>query len=204
MRIIVAMIVIVFAFLIFNSESYSTPDSILIAAEKGLHRFVEQIPRDELFLCGFPKDFEPAQLTLGKPYQLYYLDHKILLSSNNSNSSISPATRFYVPVIYDREHVSFIIIDYFRDEWTAVSIGSAELSRDVNNILTKLNVHQESEISILRDYEIKCDFLMVRSGRDVGFYPLISARIHLEIDQDEISESLINFEKLKAIVKSGS
>lgn len=123
--------------LIISTKIFISPlfpqNPIVEAAENGLAGYLAKIPDEARTLMGFTEtdDFEKAEL--GEPFNLYLLGAKELrsnLTAHDVEDILTQTNLWFFPVLIDESAKCLLLVSYFKDQWQAVSIGSAPLAKE--------------------------------------------------------------------------
>ncbi|MBD3290189.1 hypothetical protein GF337_15385 [candidate division KSB1 bacterium] len=164
----------------FSTERVA-PDDVQQAAEMGFKHFLDAIPPDDLDHFGFSGGDDFSKVTLGRPFKVYQIAPE-LIQSYDSHASISSllsaTTLWYFPLIYERKYRTLLTVDYIKNEWKAVAIGSSGIANELNLVEQKFG----SEYLFVRIFQAASDFLIFSIDGIQKIMPLESTKISLKLD----------------------
>ncbi|MBD3339023.1 MAG: hypothetical protein GF353_07935 [Candidatus Lokiarchaeota archaeon] len=180
---ILIMIFIICSFL--QIASFSTervaPDDVQQAAESGFKHFLDAIPANDLDHFGFAKGVDFNKVTLGRPFKVYQIVPELIQNHDSHaimSSLLSPTKLWYFPLIYEREYRTLLTVDYIKNEWKAVALGSSGIASELNLVEQKFG----SEYLFVRIFQAASDFLIFSIDGIQKIMPLESTKISLKLD----------------------
>jgi|GEM_PF-548968 len=118
-------------------SSQEAPEEAVQAANKGLLPFLKKIPAALLADYGFKKDEPLEQAVLGVPFKLHTITPVALGSYTTGRpveSLVSETNLWYFPIMLAGESRVFLIVDRMKNNWQAVSLGQANLAKEIAGI----------------------------------------------------------------------
>ena len=163
---------------------------VVIAATEGLTTFLHQINAQNLDRFGFYSQADISGAQLGPAFQIFTIPPDKILSYDPSISDLSsmivPTNQWQFLIISQGNPKSLLTVDFFKDEWTAVSIGASGLAMQLSKITEAWPASAGYRYRLIRVYQAKSDFLEMSLGEKViGIVPLLSARMALGSEKED-------------------
>ena len=163
---------------------------VVIAAREGLTTFLYEIKAQNLDRFGFYSQADISGAQLGPAFQIFTIPPDKILSYDPSISDLSsmivPTNQWQFLIISQGNPKSLLTVDFFKDEWTAVSIGASGLAMQLSKITEAWPASAGYRCRLIRVYQAKSDFLEMSLGeRVIGIVPLLSARMALGSEKED-------------------
>lgn len=157
------------------------PGEAIIAAKQGVGVLLGGSSDESIRMLGLSGRQDISAATVGEGFQVFVLDPGLLQSNAQSQDfrqAIKP-TNSWEFVIEGSENAKAVMkIDNVEGKFTAVSIGSSGMARQLARIAEVWPTSSNYSHKIVRIYQAKSDFVELSQGDILlGFIPLISARI---------------------------
>lgn len=164
------VLILAFFFLLSPCLFSQAPSpGVVKAAQQGLKDFYAGTPALE-------------NMHLGWGFQMHTVSPEALVYNTELTleALVLPMDMWRFLVLENETPVGLLTVVKVDQEWKAVSIGGADLAREIDAIGKNWNGYT---FRFIRVYQATSDFIEVMSGHDtLGFAPLKSARISLGID----------------------
>jgi hypothetical protein len=141
-------------------SSVAAPEEIVQAAENGLGKFLNSIPKKDIEKYGFSSPDEFKRSTLDTPFQVNTILPDVILNyveGQNVSSMITPTSMWFFPVICDGSIRVLLTVDYIDGSWKAVAIGSSKLAKQLENALKDLS---DNDFTYVRVFQARTDFIV--------------------------------------------
>lgn len=148
---------VLFFFIAPQLGAQDGPTEVIKAAQEGLPIFLERLSQKNVTKNTYPlpptpdsavpslkvihgfKENDPLdQAYLGKPFRFYLLTPDTILNyvkDSDVNSLLFQTSKWYFPVMIDKEVRTILIVGKMNGSWKAVSLGMAILSRELGKIM---------------------------------------------------------------------
>jgi hypothetical protein len=217
-KIIISLVVIcvVYAcFNIFSKEGYiddkvyamtseNQDDEIIKAARDNLERFLSMIPLGYENLYGFSSREDFLKADVGIPYSVYTLSTEFLKNENSDlKKYLYQVDEWRVPVWVGDKMCCLLTVVKKDNHYKCVDLGGAALANELNGYEKYFSAGFQKK-SILRLYQINCDFLVIMeknsSISNGNYYALSSSAASL--DKYKVTrERVYNFNELSPLIK---
>ena len=149
-------------------------------AKSDLQFFLRQIPPGTENLYGFDDRTQFSIAEIGMPYELYTIQPlKLENPDKNIISNLESLNEWLVPVTINKRCVIFLTVIKTLYGYETVNLGWNGLAKELERYKDIIN-YAEKKI-ILRQYQLKSDFLIITDGSNsiasAGIYPLKSAKL---------------------------
>jgi hypothetical protein len=210
-----AICVIYTCFHIFNKEGYiddkvyavtveNQDDEIIKAARDNLDRFLSMIPLGYENLYGFTSRLDFLKADAGTPYTVYSLSTEFLKNETSDlKNYLYQVDEWRVPVLVDDKMCCLLTIVKKGNRYECVDLGGAALANELNGYEKYFSTEIQKK-SILRLYQINCDFLVImekNSSISNGNYYALSSSV-TSLDKYQIRrERVYNINELSPVIK---
>jgi hypothetical protein len=189
---------------VYAVTTESQDDEIVKAARDNLNRFLSMIPYGYENLYGFNSRGDFLNADVGTPYSVYSLSTEFLKNDNpDLKDFLYQVDEWRVPVLIGNKMCCLLTVVKENDQYKCVDLGGAALANELNGYEKYFNSEVQKK-SILRLYQINCDFLVFLNKNfsisDGDFYALSSSVTSLGKDQ-VVSEKIYKFDELSLIIK---
>ncbi len=163
---------------------------IVIAARERLTTFLHEIKAPNLDRFGFYSQADISGAEIGPAFQVFTVPPDKILNYDPSSSDLSslivPTNLWQFLITSQGNPRSLLTVDFFNDQWTAVSIGASGLAMQLSKITEAWPVSAGYRFRLIKVYQAKSDLLEI-SLRDkvVGIVPLLSARMALGFAKED-------------------
>lgn len=146
-------------------ESSESLNNITNIANDQLLSYLEKIPGPFLTNYGITSKSDFVNVSLGEPYQLFYLDNEDIGQINqkqiNVKEIIHETNMWYFPVIFDSKYIAILIIDKMNDHWKAVSFGYSSLSKELFEIEEVWKSNDDYNIVLITNFQLQKYFFSI-------------------------------------------
>lgn len=179
-------------------------DEIIKAAKDNLNRFLSMIPPGYENLYGFESREDFLNAGIETPYEVYSLSTEFLKNDNSDlKDFLYQVNEWRVPVLVGGKMCCLLTVVKENDRYKCVDLGGAELANELNGYEQYFNSEVQRR-SILRLYQINCDFLVLFqknvSISTGDYYALNSSKTSLE-KYLVLREGAYKFDELSSIIK---
>ena len=179
---IYSTILVLSIFILSNSFSQTTQNKYISdAAGKSLKSFLDKIPVGKEKLYGFDDRSEFNRAITGSIYCVYTLNQDFFSDEIIADKNyFKPTDEWRVAVVVDGKYRSFITVSLVNNKFKADNLGGNGLAIEIQDLQKNL-AYATNSISILRIYQLKCDFVFDSSllndkSNAFKVYPLQSAQ----------------------------
>jgi hypothetical protein len=161
-----------------------TPLEIQDTARNGLPGFIRSLPEDDVKSYGFSAKSEAARTSLHEGIRVYTIKPKVLFSYKKGmdvTSMISPTSMWMFPVLEAGRSKSLLTVDRLHGKWEAVAFGGSGLASQLEAIELKWPSSKGYELTFVRVFQAKSDFVFIAKGKKVMIAPLESAVVGLQL-----------------------
>jgi hypothetical protein len=185
-RLIVLFLLIMLPSVVAAERIPST--EVVIAAREGLKTFLQEINAQNLDRFGFYSQGDITSAELGPAFQVFTIPPDKILNYDPSISDLSsmivPTNLWQFLIISEGNPKSLLTVDFFNDQWTAVSIGASGLAMQLSKIIEAWPASAGYRYRLIKVYQAKSDLLEISLGDQViGIVPLLSARMALGFEK---------------------
>lgn len=207
--------VIYTCFHIFNKGGYiddrvyavtaeNQDDEIIKAAKDNLERFLSMIPSGYENLYGFSSREDFLKADVGIPYSVYSLSTGFLKNENSDlKDFLYQVDEWRVPVWVGGKMCCLLTVVKEDNRYKCVDLGGAALANELNGYEKYFSADVQKK-SILRLYQINCDFLVImekNSSISNGDYYALNSSV-TSLDKYQVTrERVYNFNELSAVIK---
>lgn len=184
MKKILPLVVFLGVFMIAQSVSATEtpPAEVVNAAKEGLSTFLQAIPQQILPQFGFQSAKETEGAELGEGFQIFTIFPDQLLNDDKNlsdlDSLIVPTDLWEFLVLKDNQAKCVLTVDFFKNRWTTVGIGSSGLAVELKKIVESWPTSGGYQHTLIRIYQAKSDFVEIsKEETSIGLIPLTSARV---------------------------
>ena len=201
---------VVAVFLIFPVASLwaaeKTPAPVIVeAAQKGIKRFITESRTTGLHRFGFLTQADAYGATLGEGFQVFTVPTQSLLEEHSSiglPQSAAPTKMWQFLVLSHGKAKAFITVDYIRDQWAPVAIGSTGLAQETADLLKRYPRSAGYHYRFLALYQADSDLIeMSKDEKVLGLVPLASARMALNFPSGSSPLEVRNFGEVAKAVR---
>jgi hypothetical protein len=160
------------------------PHEIQEAAKDGLPEFIRTLPENNLKAYGFSGKSETARTTLHDGIRVYTINPEVLFHYKKDmdvTRMIIPTDMWLFPVLSGGKTKSLLSVDRMHGKWKAVALGSSGLANQLEAIELKWPSTKGYELTFVRIFQAKSDFVFIVRGRRVMIAPLESGIIGLRL-----------------------
>jgi hypothetical protein len=168
----------------FGFES-TVPQEVWDAANEGLGPFLQAIPADNSEVYGFPASGNLEQATLAQPYRVMTILPEALFgltATDDIRSAVTATDMWLFPIVQGNQPRAILTVDNMNGEWRAVSIGSAAIARELNQIGQSWP-DGRFERSLIRVFQATSDVMLVIENDVVDVVPFESATKSLRLEE---------------------
>jgi len=158
------------------------PTAVAEAAGRGLPRFLDAIPANQMYQFGFLAEDEMARATLSDPFRTYTIRPADLLSFEGGQdiTSIVRATSLWTfPVVSSGEPRALLTVDLMGGEWRAVDLAGSPLAAEMASVGAYVDGFAGWEARYLRIYQAACSFVLLTRDDEARLVPLESGALIL-------------------------
>jgi len=158
------------------------PEAVVVAAEKGLARYLNAIPENQLEDFGFTNKEEFAGTTIGSPFRVYIIPATQILSFKDGDdlcSLIMPTSLWLCPVICSGRARVLLNVDLMGGEWRAVGLSASYLASEMEGVAGYLAKFEGYERKYVRVYQAGSEFVLMSRDKECRLIPLRSAALVL-------------------------
>lgn len=184
MKKILPLVVLLGVFIIAQSVSANEtpPAEVVNAAKEGLSTFLQGIPSQILPQFGFQSAKETQGAELGEGFQVFTISPDQLLNDDKNLSDFSslivPTDLWEFLILKDNQVKCVLTVDFFKNRWTAVGIGSSGLAVELKKVVESWPTSAGYQHTLIKIYQAKSDFVQISRGEMImGLVPLIPARV---------------------------
>lgn len=183
-----------------------TPDPVIVeAAHMGIKRFITKSRTTGLHRFGFLTQADADAATLGEGFQVFIVPTQSLLEEQSSvglPQSAAPTKMWQFLVLSHGKAKAFITVDYTRNQWTPVAIGSTGLAQETAELLEQYPRSAGYHYRFLALYQADSDLIeMSRDEKVLGLVPLASARMALNFPSGSSPLEVRNFDEVAKAVR---
>jgi hypothetical protein len=187
---IVFFLVVVLPSALAANEIPST--EVVMAAREGLTTFLHEIKAQNLDRFGFYSQADTSSAQLGAAFQVFTIPPDKILnydpSSSDLSSMIVPTNLWQFLIVSQGNPRSLLTVDFFNDQWTAVSIGASGLAMQLKKITEAWPASAGYRCKLIKVYQAKSDLLEISLGdKVIGIVPLLSARMALGFEKEDLA-----------------
>jgi hypothetical protein len=169
------------------------PADVVAVAKAGYAAYLEKIPGGQESFYGFSSRDEFSRAEIGKPYQILTLSREFFTEPATAGRNyIIPANEWRVSLTVNHQSLVMITVAKMNGVLEVVGIGAAGLAGELNQF-EKSHPSSDPGGTILRVYQLDCEFLLMNSPDDPGSlrgYFLNSANIAFDRAKDDFSWTL--------------
>jgi hypothetical protein len=161
-----------------------TPKEIQDTARNGLPGFTRSLPEDDVKSYGFSTKREAARTTLRDGIRVYTIKPNVLFSYKKGmdvTRMITPTSMWLFPVLDGGRSKSLLTVDRLHGKWEAVAFGGSGLAGQLEAIELKWPSSNGYELTFVRVFQAKSDFVFIAKGKTVMIAPLESAVVGLQL-----------------------
>jgi hypothetical protein len=183
-------------FVYYNSYAGNNDTvDILNAATSGLKVYLAKIPVGKEKNYGFANSDEIAQAELGVPVDIFILSPDFFSASTivKERNYITSIEEWLVPVTVNGEWRALLTVSKKNGSWKTVGFGSSFLAADLNKIITENTNLKRQQYSLLRVYQLDCDFILEHNSFNINNWkviPLSSAKKAFKIPNTKTEDHL--------------
>jgi len=182
---------ILFLFIIaFFTHSWAIdkpPQEVTEAASRGLEDFIKKKPQRALYRHGFADRQEIETAFLGEGFHVYtILPDEFLKEDPNQNLDelLIPTNIWQFIILSHQKSKAVLSVDKFRNQWMAVSIGSAGLAKQLQKAIEAWPESDGYSWKLVRIYQARSDFVAIyQNDVFLGLVPLTSARVAMVLQK---------------------
>ena len=185
----VAILLLVILPSIVAADETPSPE-VSLAATLGLRTFMGKIGSQNSLGFGFVSQTDITEAQLGPSFQIFTIPPDDILNYDPSISDLSsmiiPTNQWQFLIISQGSPRSLLTVDFFNDEWTAVSIGASGLASQLSKITEVWPASAGYRWRLIKVYQAKSDLVEISSGdKVIGIVPLLSGRVALGFEKQD-------------------
>lgn len=151
------------------------PAEAITAAEDGLPKYLDEINADGPTLYGFTNSKEVKEATLGNPYKVYTISNeniKNFTSNANLLSVLDTSYTWYFTVASGGKDKTLLNVEYSKNTWQVVGIGSARWASDISLIEKKWPRSNGYDKALLLVQQCDSTFIIISKNNKYNLYPV--------------------------------
>lgn len=169
-----------FVFLIFSGVfgllAEKPPVEVVQAARTGICDFMNAGTSSANFPIAGKVSADNAAVRHG--FQVYTVPPAALEISSDLTPIIAPTALWRFVVTAEGKPVSLVTVAQVQGNWTAVSMGGAQLAAEVNEVMEQWPAAKGYDHRFVRVYQARADFIEISmNGKLIGFVPLTASRL---------------------------
>jgi hypothetical protein len=160
------------------------PKEIQDTARNGLPEFIRSLPEDNVKSYGFSTKSQAVRTTLRDGIRVYTIKPNDLFRYKKGmdvTRMITPTGMWLFPVLEGGRSKSLLTVDRLHGKWEAVAFGGSGLASQLEAIELKWPSSSGYELTFVRVFQAKSDFVFIEKGKTVMIKPLESAVIGLQL-----------------------
>jgi hypothetical protein len=170
----------VFVFLIFSGIfgllAEKPPVEVVQAARAGICDFMNAGTSSGNFPASAKASSDNT--VIGHGFQIYTVPPAALAVSSELTPIIAPTALWRFVVMANGKPVSLVTVAQVQGNWTAVSMGGAQLAPEVNAVMEQWPAAKGYAYRFIRVYQARADFIEISmNGKLIGFVPLTASRL---------------------------
>lgn len=173
---------------VFSADE-EPPIGVFNAALEGMKTFLKDYHAQKLNQIGFANQNEVNDAILSKGFRVFTLHPDSLKNLNvlqDLSSIATPTNLWQFIILTHRKAASLLTVDNVNNKWTAVSIGSFELSKQLNKFIETWPASKGYQYRLIRVYQATSDFMeLLYANKVIGIIPLTSGRIAMNLEKQE-------------------
>ncbi len=167
------------------------PQEVLNAARQGIATFVKNPQTKNLASLGFVRKAQIDEAAYGQGFPVCYVPPDLLLAADANQVTealIVPTNMWQFLVMSEGAAVSVLTVDYFKGQWTPVSIGASGLASELAALTEAWPQSAGYRYKLVRVYQAKAYFVQISlDEKSIGAVPLTSARLAMNLDDQRFN-----------------
>lgn len=172
----------------FTAQAGELPAAAIVnAAREGVLTYVREIPADRVNQFGFSDRGEVEAAALGEGFRIFTVSPDALLgtAAGDISSLAIPTALWQFLITTGGKAAALLTVDLVEGRWLPVSLGSAGLAGQLDQLMRSWPPSDGYEFRIIRIYQARSDFVEIsQAGAVIGILPLTSARVALGLADD--------------------
>ena len=173
----------------FTAHAGELPAAAIVnAAREGVLTYVREISADRVNQFGFSDQGEVEAAALGEGFRIFTVSPDALLRAAagvDISSLAVPTAPWQFLIMTKGKAAALLTVDLVEGRWVPVSLGSAGLAGQLDQLRRSWPPSDGYEFRIIRIYQARSDFVEIsQGGAVIGILPLTSARVALGLADD--------------------